>query len=121
MLDDNRLTTIDSKILTKLSNFTQITKLSLKNNPWSCECQSVDLLSFIHSKSKEMPGLQDLRCSNSNISLSELSTGEVCSSFAKTWSLFIVLSLLFCLLGLLLSFGIILCMRFRQRQKKVGL
>lgn len=114
LLDGNNLTTIDSKILKRLSNSTQITKLSLKNNPWKCDCGSRDLLSYVQSNFKDIPDLLDIKCVNTNVSLSKLSVDKLCPASSR---LYIILSSLVSIFGILIGVTAALYFRFQQQIK----
>ncbi|XP_011506298.1 PREDICTED: protein toll-like [Ceratosolen solmsi marchali] len=117
LLDGNNLTSIDSKILDRLSNSSHITKLTLHDNPWRCDCNSRNLLSFIQSNSLDVPELLRVTCSNTNVSLSNIALSELCTSNNDTA---ILVCSMVSLLGLLVGGGAALYFRF-QRQIKVWL
>ncbi|XP_001604577.1 protein toll [Nasonia vitripennis] len=117
LLDGNELSSIDAKILEKLSNSSKISKLTLHDNPWRCDCSSRELLSFVQSNFLGIPDLLAIKCAQGNVSLAELSIDELCPGSNR---LLVLACSLLGLCGLLLGCAAALFFRF-QRQLKVWL
>ncbi|XP_014203428.1 protein toll [Copidosoma floridanum] len=117
ILEANNLTSIDSKILERLSNSSKITKLTLHDNPWRCSCEARDLLNFVHSNFLDMPELLNITCSGSRVPLSNLTLTELCPASNRA---IIVICALTSTFALLLGCAAALYFRF-QRQIKIWL
>ncbi|KAJ8680431.1 hypothetical protein QAD02_016218 [Eretmocerus hayati] len=117
ILEGNNLTSIDSKILKRLSNSSRISRLTLHDNPWRCDCESRDLLSFVQSNYLDIPDLLKVTCASNNVSLSRQSVDEICPSSNH---LIVLAACLFSVFALLLGAGVALYFGY-QRQIKIWL
>ncbi|XP_058801642.1 protein toll-like [Phymastichus coffea] len=117
LLEGNNLTNIEPKILEKLLNSTQISTLSLHDNPWRCDCSSRDLLTFVHSNYLEIADLPEIMCAGRNASLSSLTPEQLCPTSSR---LVVLLASMVSAFAVLLGLGAALYFRF-QRQIKVWL
>ncbi|XP_011308295.1 protein toll [Fopius arisanus] len=61
-LDSNNLTRLDKPVLEFLVNSSALRNLSLQGNPWECDCDAREFLSFIQSKKNDIPELQEVKC-----------------------------------------------------------
>ncbi|XP_001604871.2 protein toll [Nasonia vitripennis] len=113
-LHDNKLTSMNSEVLRKLANDSMISQLTLRGNPWICDCSSHDLLSYVRSSFKQLPDLLNITCRNSNVSLSSLSPGELCPTSNR---LIIMIYLIICLFALFLGCASALYYQFQERIK----
>ncbi|OXU30431.1 hypothetical protein TSAR_004483 [Trichomalopsis sarcophagae] len=77
-LEGNNLTSLNSEVLKKLFNVSNISQLTLRNNPWICNCSSRDLLSNFQMGYKQISDFVNVTCQNSTVFLSRLSIDELC-------------------------------------------
>lgn len=117
LLDGNNLTGIEPKILERLSNSSQISTLTLHDNPWRCDCSAREFLTFVHSNYLEIPDLSEIMCANSNRTLSSLTPEQLCPT---SYRMIIVLCSMTSLFALFVGLAAALYYKF-QRQIKVWL
>lgn len=79
-MDDNDLSRLDEAVIDFFTNSTQLTELTLADNPWLCVCETRDFLSFIQKKSVKMPYLQKLTCPGQEKAIFEMTPEELCPS-----------------------------------------
>lgn len=65
-LENNKLSTLDDDVIDFLGNMTTLTHLTLRlsGNPWSCECDDLKFLAFVHSHARSITDYKDLQCAD---------------------------------------------------------
>lgn len=61
-----------------LKQSTNLTRLTLHENPWECDCEAKDFLKFIQTKLVTMRDLFKVTCPGKNISMSEMTINDIC-------------------------------------------
>ncbi|CAB0032072.1 unnamed protein product [Trichogramma brassicae] len=81
-LRGNNLTSIDPATLRVLGSSAQLKRLGLDDNPWSCDCQSHELLLFVQQRASDVLDLANVQCANSSngTSLASLTVQQLCPS-----------------------------------------
>ncbi|XP_067205444.1 protein toll-like [Linepithema humile] len=81
-LHNNKLSRIHTDVLRFWENSTNLTRLTLHENPWECDCDARDLYKFIHSESGiiKMPEVYKVICHRKNTSISEMTWDDFCPS-----------------------------------------
>ncbi|XP_071454320.1 protein toll-like [Hetaerina americana] len=77
-LHQNNFTHLSKDVITAFSKASQIT---LHDNPWSCDCEAIDLLNFVQEHFKQVQKLSNVTCSSSYHStkpLSQLTVNDLC-------------------------------------------
>ncbi|KAF4520465.1 hypothetical protein B566_EDAN004716 [Ephemera danica] len=96
-LHNNNLSSLSEAVLMKLENFSSLKRLTLAGNPWHCDCQARDLLTYVQSHFELVADLANVSCSDGRF-LHELSTNDICSSTTA-----VATSMTVAVLGLLLG------------------
>ncbi|XP_043663672.1 protein toll [Vespula pensylvanica] len=116
-LDNNNISRINLDVLDYLKNSTSLKKLTLHKNPWKCDCDARDLLSFIQSKLIDIPDLGKVTCNNKNISMLEMTINDFCPVETV-----IIVGISFTIALLCLFIGGLVALYYRyQREIKVWL
>lgn len=68
-LSNNNLKEINSKIFEKFNKTDELLHLRLSGNPWKCNCETMDLLSFVWDKFKIIQDFNLVKCSTGEIIL----------------------------------------------------
>lgn len=79
-LNNNDLSKLDRAVVDFFNNSKQLKELTLEMNPWSCDCETRDFLTFVQDKSAMMPDLQKITCADQEISMFQMTSEELCSS-----------------------------------------
>lgn len=116
-LDSNNLTALETPVLDFLKNSTNLRNLTLSGNPWRCDCDSRDFLSFIQQKNSDIPELQKVKCDISDVFVFEMTPADMCP---VPLAGIISLSIGIALLGIVI--GVIAALYYRyQHEIKVWL
>lgn len=110
-LHNNNLTRVDSDVLEFMRNSSLI-KLTLHENPWKCDCEAREFLSFIQTKFMEIPELLQITCSDLDKPISEMTASELCP---VAIGMVVGISLTISLLGLII--GILAALYYRYQQE----
>ncbi|KAH1028903.1 protein toll [Dendroctonus ponderosae] len=93
-LNNNSIQNLDENVVAQLKNCSRLRLLKLKNNPWKCSCQSLELQKYIMEYYHKVNS-SDVYCSDSQMQLVKLT--ELCTVSALLSVLLpIVLSVLLC-------------------------
>lgn len=115
-LHDNKISRIPSDVLEFLKE-SNLTSLTLHDNPWECDCYAKDFGSFIRNKFGTMLELREVKCLETNTFVFEMTDVDFCPVYT---ALIIGISVSLCLTGLLISVLGLLYYKY-QRQIKVWL
>ncbi|KAK7084380.1 hypothetical protein SK128_021957 [Halocaridina rubra] len=77
----NNLTSLTEPLL-KILNETDMI-LSLGNNPWPCDCGSIDFLNFLHVPSRKVTDFEDIKCADGEELLLDLNEYSLCPFFMQ--------------------------------------
>ncbi|XP_017049106.1 protein toll [Drosophila ficusphila] len=86
-LRNNSLKTLDDKVVLYLKEIKDYAKIELSGNPWSCDCKSKSILSFLRDFE---PLEYNVILSRCQIPRSDCPDGCICCMDNSTWSSFIV-------------------------------
>ncbi|XP_015115690.1 protein toll [Diachasma alloeum] len=113
-LDSNNLTRLETNVINFLNNSTQLRNLTLERNPWVCNCDAREFLSFIQMKKVEIPELQQVKCQLFNKPIFEMTPEEMCPlAIVGIIGVCIVIALLGMIIGIIAA----LYYRFQQEIK----
>lgn len=68
-------------MLNFLRNTMNLTKLTLRKNPWICDCNTTDLLDFIPMKRKIIIDLQNVTCYDNNTLILSMTVTDFCPDY----------------------------------------
>jgi protein toll len=111
---NNQLSFINTTVLEGLNATKQLHSISLSNNPWTCTCDTLDLLTFVQTRYKVMSDFDSIKCSGSGKKFSSLKPGEMCPTNQE---LLIVLCICFVMLVVLISAITIFYYKYEQEIK----
>lgn len=77
-LSNNQLEEMNSTIFEKFNNTQELSHLRLSGNPWKCNCETMDLLSFVWDKFKIIKDFNLVKCSTGEIIL-KLTDADFCT------------------------------------------
>jgi len=104
-------------VLEFLKTCTNLTRLTLHDNAWECDCGAKDFLSYIQTKYMTIPDLLKVTCRDKNNSISEMTATDFCPFDTAT---IIGVSIAIALTGLFVGTSGLLYYKY-QRQIKVWL
>ncbi|CAB0039594.1 unnamed protein product [Trichogramma brassicae] len=78
-LHNNRLTRLDNNVLSRLQDHKSLTSLSLHSNPWLCDCNTRDFLSFVQKNLVQLE-LHGISCAETGENFSTVTASEICSN-----------------------------------------
>lgn len=114
-LSNNSLAWINTTVFEAANRTSQLTRLSLGNNPWRCDCDARHLLSFVRTNFKRIQDLSLMKCTT-GARFSSLSPGDLCTED----QVFVIVACVVAVFGLL--FGILASLYYRfQSEIKVWL
>ena len=118
-LEGNKLRSLNHQVLGLISNnASDISELTLHDNPWRCDCTTRDFLTFVQSNSYKIPDLLSIGCTLPNStaipSISSFSLDELC---AADFFLLISCILVASALALLIGAIFVLYLRFQIKIK----
>ncbi|XP_058791509.1 protein toll-like [Phymastichus coffea] len=113
-LDGNRLSHIDDQLLDRIARGSNISLLTLHDNPWGCDCEALALLNFAQNNYRLLPERHNVSCSATNRTLSDLQPADLCP---RPVQLIVSTSLATALLALLLAVGLALLFYYQQQVK----
>lgn len=109
-LSYNNLTWINNPVL-HLFNHTRKLNLSLGDNPWTCNCDTLGLLSFVRTNFKMIQDLDRMQCYPEGNKLSLILPEQLCSNKG----LVIAISVTIAMLGLII--GILAALYYKYQQE----
>lgn len=77
-LHNNNLVRLDSKVVEILKTSTSLKELTIHGNPWKCDCEASDLVSFVQTKFKKIPHVLNVTCEGSRQPLSKMTANDLC-------------------------------------------
>ncbi|XP_067216689.1 protein toll-like [Linepithema humile] len=80
-LHSNNISKIRPNVLEFFRNSTSLIYLTLHDNPWECNCDTVDFLHFIHAEYREITNISEVSqvmCHGTNKSVSDMSFYDFC-------------------------------------------
>ncbi|XP_067216686.1 protein toll-like isoform X1 [Linepithema humile] len=106
-LHSNNISKIHPDVLEFFRNSTSLIYLTLHDNPWECNCDTVDFLRFIHTEYRKITNISEMSqvmCHGTNKSVSDMTSYDFCPldttaivSFSVSITL---LGFIICILGL---------------------
>lgn len=76
-LSNNKLKEMNSTVFEKLNKTRGLSELRLSGNPWKCNCETLDLYSFVLAKFNIIKDFNSVRCSTGE-AIYKLSAGDFC-------------------------------------------
>lgn len=116
-LHDNNVSRISTNVLDFLKTWTNLTRLTLHGNPWECDCNAKDFLSYIQTTYTTIPDLLKVTCRGRNNSILKMTVTDFCP-FDVTAIVGICVAIAF--MGLFVGTSGLLYYKY-QRQIKVWL
>ncbi|XP_036138593.1 protein toll [Monomorium pharaonis] len=116
-LHNNNISRIHPDVLKHIEKKMNLTRLTLHENPWNCDCDAENFLNFIKSKFEKMPDLFKVTCSGKNTSVSIMSSIDFCP---LNTTAMIGISIVISIAGFLIGLIGLLYYKY-QRQIKVWL
>ncbi|EZA52048.1 hypothetical protein DMN91_009805 [Ooceraea biroi] len=116
-LHNNNMSRIHSDVLEFLKTCTNLTRLTLHDNPWECDCAAKDFLGYIQTKYMTIPDLFKVTCRGENNSISKMTPSDFCPFDTAA---VIGISVAIALMGLFVGTSGLLYYKY-QRQIKVWL
>lgn len=113
-LDNNNISTVNPDVLDYLKNSSSLKKLTLHKNPWRCDCDDRDLLSFVQLKLVDIPDLLQVTCDGMNTTMSEMTVNEFCP---LDTAMIVGISMTIALTGLFIGGLVALYYRYEQEIK----
>lgn len=110
-VSENRLKTIKSTVFSQLNVTRPLQSISLGRNPWSCDCEAKDLLSFVQTHFKQITDFTKIKCKNGEL-LTEIE--NLCT---QNRSFIVMVSALIALLGVITGIVVALYYKFQQEIK----
>lgn len=112
-LDSNGLEWINTSVLDTLNKTNSLQKLSLSNNPWMCNCESIEFLTFVQSQYKKINDFNSIQCSNGQ-EISKITASDLCQEDNLAVILF---AIIIALLGILVALTALLYLKYNQEIK----
>ncbi|XP_012260509.2 protein toll isoform X2 [Athalia rosae] len=109
-LHQNNLMRVDPVVIERFKNSTRLTKITLHGNPWKCDCEARDLLSFIQMKFQRIPQLLNITCGSNNKPLSKMTANDLCPVAA---GMIVGISFAIAIIGI--SMGILAALYYKYR------
>ncbi|XP_063987785.1 protein toll [Diachasmimorpha longicaudata] len=104
-LDYNNLTRLETDVIAFLSNSTNLRNLSLDMNPWKCDCDARELLSFVQMKRIDIHDLQRVKCDAFDKAMFEMFPKEICPpEIAGIIAVSVIIALLGIIAGIMAAF-----------------
>lgn len=119
MLHNNSISRLDNSVVEYLADYSTLSKLTLHQNRWICDCEARSFL-IVVQKLLKIPKTIDLQvdtCSGTNRLFSSMTVNELCEGAI---AIIVVASLLIALFGVVLGFLAALYYRY-QKEIKVWL
>lgn len=113
-LSNNKFEEMNSTVIDKFNKTRELTEMRLSGNPWKCNCETTDILSFVLSNFKTITDLNSVKCSTGEL-ISKLKQGDFCS---KEKLFVVVISICTIVIGILLG---IIAAFYYQTEIKVWL
>ncbi|KAI4488793.1 hypothetical protein M0802_011303 [Mischocyttarus mexicanus] len=111
-LHNNNISWIDSNVLDYWKNSITLKRLTLHKNPWKCDCDARDLLSFVQSKLIDIPDLWKVTCNSMDISMLEMSINDFCP-----FETMMIIGISFTIALLCLFIGGLVALYYRYQQE----
>lgn len=116
-LHNNNIKKLNSDVLLSMCNSTVLKKLTLHGNPWTCNCDAIDFLSFIQTKVIEIPDSLLITCKGMSTPMLKMTATDFCPMDTV---MIVGMSLAIALAGLIIGTLAALYYRY-QREIKVWL
>lgn len=113
-LHNNNITKLDLDVLQFMSNSTKLSRITLHENPWRCECDTRDVLNFVQTEVPRISNSSFIACKNAKISMVKMTVTDFCP--AET-AMIVGISLSVAVIGLLIGILAVLYYRYQQEIK----
>ncbi|XP_076672912.1 toll like receptor [Andrena cerasifolii] len=113
-LDNNNISRIHPDVLQFMRNSTTLKKLTLRGNPWACDCDARDFLNFIQTKVVEIPDSLLITCKDMSTPMLKMTATDFCPADTMT---IVGISLAIALTGLIIGTLAALYYRYQQEIK----
>lgn len=110
-LTNNNLQWLNASVFESLNKTSRLERLMLSQNPWICDCNAKDFLTYAQIHFKQMPDLKEVACTNGE-QFMKFSTGDLCP---ENEVLIVAVSIIIALLGLLI--GILAALYYKYQQE----
>jgi hypothetical protein len=125
-LHNNNISKISLDVLNFLRNATNLTLLSLHENPWICDCNTIDFLSFIRMQQKIITDLRNVTCYGKNELISNMTMTDFCLNYVdnneeqsyRRHILFFVLYVFVIIIISIISISGLFCYMYQSQLKK---
>ncbi|XP_076649811.1 toll like receptor [Halictus rubicundus] len=111
-LHNNNINKLDSDVLQFMSNSTKLSRITLHKNPWTCDCDTRDLLNFIQTEIPRISVSSLITCKDTTISMLKMTATDFCP---PATAMIVGISLTVAVVGLLI--GILAALYYRYQQE----
>lgn len=114
-LKNNNLESLNFSVFEQFNKTIKLQRISLGQNPWKCNCNILDLFSYIRINYKKITDLDNITCSEDNMKgqkLSDMTGNELCPDDQIA---VIVISTCIAIVGILI--GIIAALYYKYQQE----
>lgn len=116
-LHNNNISKLDLDVLHFMNNSTKLSRITLHANPWTCDCDTIDVLNFIQTEVPRISESSLIKCRNGKIPMVKMTATDFCH--AET-AMIVGISLSVAVIGLLI--GVLAALYYRyQKNIKVWL
>ncbi|XP_066994447.2 protein toll [Anabrus simplex] len=110
-VDNNKLSNIDDETV---DFFSKLHTIALNNNPWSCNCEQLYLVQFLHRYPQKVEFLEELKCAEKHDTLLiNLSEEKLCSPLH--WEVVVASGIAIALAATILGLLAALYLNYQQR------
>lgn len=110
-LTNNNLQWLNASVFESLNKTNRLERLLLSQNPWLCDCNARDFLTYAQIHFKQMPDLKEVECTNGRQFI-KFGVGDLCP---ENEVLIVAVSIIIALLGLLV--GILAALYYKYQQE----
>ncbi|XP_076288089.1 toll like receptor [Lasioglossum baleicum] len=113
-LHNNNISKLDLDVLEFMSNSTKLSRITLHENPWTCDCDTRDVLNFMQTEVPRISESSLITCKNKKIPMVKMTATDFCS--AET-AMIVGISLSVAVIGLLIGMLAALYYRYQEEIK----
>ncbi|XP_076299599.1 LOW QUALITY PROTEIN: protein toll-like [Lasioglossum baleicum] len=113
-LHNNNISKLDLDVLEFMNNSTKLRKITLHENPWTCDCDTRDVVNFMQTEVPRISESSLITCKNKKIPMVKMTATDFCP--AET-AMIVGISLSVAVIGLLIGMLAALYYRYQEEIK----